>query len=358
MKKITSNRLSRKAVLTAKSVAFCLILSPMIAISASYEQAINSNPRQAMLDIQQELELNPSDRELLFYKAVAYEAVQDTNSASKIYRGLIKQHPDQPEPYLNLANIYSNNNNYKAAREILEQGFSSNKVYGKMYSNFKKLNGQLALEAYQLALNKSTTNTALKLTRVSNLHTAGVQIKEVIKRVEVPVEVIKEVQVIKEVEVPVEVIKEVQVIKEVRVPVEIIKEVEVIKEVQVPVEVVKQIPSEAVKPNLIASVEAWARYWSDKNVDKYISAYAPNYSTANKTRSQWVYGRNANISNKKFINVVVSKFKQKQINPEFASVIFQQSYKSDNINDVVMKELSFKKFSSGWKIVGERIVGK
>ncbi len=62
---------------------------------------------------------------------------------------------------------------------------------------------------------------------------------EVIKEVEVPVEVVKEV--VRTVEVPVEVIKEVEV------PVEVVKEVvrtvevEVIKEVEVPVEVVKEV---------------------------------------------------------------------------------------------------------------------
>jgi hypothetical protein len=54
--------------------------------------------------------------------------------------------------------------------------------------------------------------------------------------VEVPVEVIKEVE--KVVEVPVEVIKEVE--KVVEVPVEVIKEVE--KVVEVPVEVIKEVP--------------------------------------------------------------------------------------------------------------------
>jgi hypothetical protein len=94
------------------------------------------------------------------------------------------------------------------------------------------------------------------------------------KRVEVPVEVIKEVPgpervVEKRVEVPVEVIKTVEVIKEVpgperivekrvEVPVEVIKIVEVIKEVpgpervvetkvEVPVEVIKQVPVEVIK---------------------------------------------------------------------------------------------------------------
>ncbi|KDN36019.1 hypothetical protein RSAG8_11105, partial [Rhizoctonia solani AG-8 WAC10335] len=68
-------------------------------------------------------------------------------------------------------------------------------------------------------------------------------IKEVIKEVQVPVEVIREVEVVKEVEiirevqVPVEVVRTVEVVKE--VPVEIIKEV--IKEVQVPVEVIREV---------------------------------------------------------------------------------------------------------------------
>ncbi|KAF9445809.1 hypothetical protein P691DRAFT_762180 [Macrolepiota fuliginosa MF-IS2] len=72
-----------------------------------------------------------------------------------------------------------------------------------------------------------------------------VVIKEVIKEVQVPVEVIREVpvEVVREVQVPVEVVREVEVVKE--VPVEVIKEVqvpvEVIREVQVPVEVVKEV---------------------------------------------------------------------------------------------------------------------
>eukprot|EP01053_Blabericola_migrator_P006727 Blabericola_migrator_1__6726@NODE_33_length_18162_cov_161_418900_g29_i0_p3_GENE_NODE_33_length_18162_cov_161_418900_g29_i0NODE_33_length_18162_cov_161_418900_g29_i0_p3_ORF_typecomplete_len651_score141_96CENPF_leu_zip/PF10473_9/1_2CENPF_leu_zip/PF10473_9/1_2CENPF_leu_zip/PF10473_9/0_0075CALCOCO1/PF07888_11/1_3CALCOCO1/PF07888_11/0_076APG6_N/PF17675_1/1_3e02APG6_N/PF17675_1/6_5e02APG6_N/PF17675_1/0_0041DUF3584/PF12128_8/0_012ATG16/PF08614_11/6_7e02ATG16/PF08614_11/1_3ATG16/PF08614_11/0_01Myosin_ta len=82
---------------------------------------------------------------------------------------------------------------------------------------------------------------------------------EVIREVEVPIEVIKHVEVIKEVpvevirevEVPVEVIKHVEVVKE--VPVEVIREVEVVKEVpvekivEVQVEVLKEVPVEVVR---------------------------------------------------------------------------------------------------------------
>ena len=85
------------------------------------------------------------------------------------------------------------------------------------------------------------------------------------KRVEVPIEIIKEVEVIKEVEkiieVPVEIIKEVE--KIVEVPIEIIKEVEKIVEVtkEIPVdrvvvkEVIKEVPVDRVVEKIIYTTD-------------------------------------------------------------------------------------------------------
>ena len=90
-------------------------------------------------------------------------------------------------------------------------------------------------------------------------------IKEVIREVKVPVEVVKEV--IKEVKVPVEVVKE--VIKEVKVPVEVIKEV--IREVRVPVENVynsqqtNSLAGEIIKDNSQSYQETKKRL-SDNNI--------------------------------------------------------------------------------------------
>ena len=79
--------------------------------------------------------------------------------------------------------------------------------------------------------------------------------KEVIKTVEVPVEVIKEV--VKEVQVPGEtIIVEKEVIKEVQVPGEtVVVEKEVIKTVEVPVEVVKEVVKEVQVPGETVVVE-------------------------------------------------------------------------------------------------------
>jgi hypothetical protein len=86
-------------------------------------------------------------------------------------------------------------------------------------------------------------------------NTSGVQEKQVVKeiivekRVEIPVETIKEVVKIEYVEVPVEV----EVVKYVEVPVEIIKEVEVIQYVDR--EVVKEVPVEIIKEKIVNVVQ-------------------------------------------------------------------------------------------------------
>lgn len=77
--------------------------------------------------------------------------------------------------------------------------------------------------------------------------------KVVIKEIEKPIEVIKEVEVIREVEKPVEIIKEVEVIKEVEKPIEIIKEIEIVKEV--PVEKIKYITDDNKTNELILEIE-------------------------------------------------------------------------------------------------------
>jgi tetratricopeptide (TPR) repeat protein len=350
-----------------KTSFFCLLFLSFTAPAAALESLVVKNPKQAILELNQKLEKDPEDKQSLFLKARAYENLGDVDTASKTYRSLIKRFPEQPESYLNLANIYSKKGNFKAAREVLEQGFSSNKVYSELYQNLKSLNRHLASQAYQRAMNKKPANEAPKFAVARNLSLPQTEVREVIKEVKVPFEVIKEVEVIRE------------VIKEVRVP------VEVIKEIRVPVNTTVQSSSasavtsstsstanvssisSSVEPannpqgktaNVIENVRSWAGAWSDRNVSQYVSFYAPNYSTNRKNRSQWIADRKIKIGNKKFIEVKVSDFSQNLTSNGLVRVRFVQSYRSNTVFDTVRKELTFKKFPSGWKIVGERIVGR
>ena len=345
--------LFRKKINVLKTTTFTVFLTLLICFAGfakadNLEKLVTENPSNALQELNKKLETNPEDREMLFFKARAHENLDDTDSASQIYRALIKRYPDQPEPYLNLAKIYADNGSFKAAREVLEQGFNSNKVYSEMYQSVKKLNSHLASQAYLRALNKDVPNESPDLLVAKNLA--------------FPEMIIKEVEVIKEVKVPVEVIKEVEVVKEVKVPVTSVAQAEptqssTLNPTQTAAEP-NQINSTLSTPNIIETVKSWAQVWSKQDVSQYISFYAPDYSSRGKNRTQWIADRKIKIGNKQFIEVKVSDFDQKLTNKGVILVSFSQSYRSDTIFDTVRKQLTFKNFPSGWKIVNERIIGR
>ena len=107
-------------------------------------------------------------------------------------------------------------------------------------------------------------------------NTSGVQEKQVVKeiivekRVEIPVETIKEVVKIEYVEVPVEV----EVVKYVETPVEIIKEIEVIQYVDR--EVIKEVPVEIIKEKIVNVIQEVPvpnvdKIWDETQVNELLS---------------------------------------------------------------------------------------
>ncbi len=99
-------------------------------------------------------------------------------------------------------------------------------------------------DAHILSWSNKFTNLESEMIVAQTSLVATAPVEKIVERiVEVPVDVIREVEVIKEVEriveVPVDVIREVEVIKEVERIVEVIKEIEVIREV--PVEIIREI---------------------------------------------------------------------------------------------------------------------
>ena len=79
------------------------------------------------------------------------------------------------------------------------------------------------------------------VTREVEVPVEVVQEVEVIRNIEVPVDVVREIVVTRDVEVPVEVVREIEVIRNVEVPVEVAREIVVTREVEVPVEVTREV---------------------------------------------------------------------------------------------------------------------
>jgi hypothetical protein len=85
---------------------------------------------------------------------VANEAVRqgDSESAMSVLLQLIRQYPELPEPYANLASLQAANGQLSAARATLLQGLQAHKGYAALFSSLQQVQGALASNAYRSAL--------------------------------------------------------------------------------------------------------------------------------------------------------------------------------------------------------------
>ena len=323
------------------------------SIAAPLEDLVEKNPRKALLQIKEALGRNANDENALFLQARAHENLGQTEVAKRQYELFLERFPARPEAYLNLANIHSSKGDFKRARQLLEQGLLSKSEYAQLYQSLKKLNGHLAVAAYQRALSKDNAPASPALATASRLTPKEVQIREVEVIKEVPVEIIKEVEVVKE------------VIKEVPVPVDALatnnravanQTKQQSFNTRVPTVLdQKQAIDNKPEQNLIPIVKSWAAAWSDQSVGRFVSFYAPDYSAKGKTRNQWLQDRKLKLTNKSFITVSVDGFKQ-SVKNDIVSVTFKQNYQSNVVSGISTKRLTFKKIGENWKIVAERII--
>lgn len=114
-----------------------------------------------------------------------------------------------------------------------------------------------------------------------------------------------------------------------------------------------QIVSLDQKKEVLAAVNAWAAAWSSRNVDQYLTYYAPDFDVPNNlSRAKWEAQRRQRISSQNNVNVAISEV-QIDNNANTVSVRFTQHYKSDKLDETSKKTLVLDHQSGRWMIVQE-----
>lgn len=117
----------------------------------------------AMLKVEQALARQPADPQLRFLKGVVLTEQKKTSEAIAQFTRLIQDHPSLPEPYNNLAVLYSELGQYDKARVALEMAVRNNPRYAAAYENLGDVHAKLASEAYAKALQIDAGNRAVPL---------------------------------------------------------------------------------------------------------------------------------------------------------------------------------------------------
>lgn len=112
-------------------------------------------------------------------------------------------------------------------------------------------------------------------------------------------------------------------------------------------------PQEA-ETSVREALEAWARAWSARDVDAYLSHYAPEFRPADgRPLEQWRTQRRERIGGASSIDVKLAEVKILIDGPR-AVAQFRQDYRSDALKSVDQKTVVFGSVEGRWRIVEER----
>ncbi|WP_176801000.1 DUF4440 domain-containing protein [Variovorax sp. EL159] len=103
------------------------------------------------------------------------------------------------------------------------------------------------------------------------------------------------------------------------------------------------------------AVRAWAAAWSARDVDRYLAAYAPDFTPARgKDRKRWEADRRARIASKSKISVTIDDLVI-SVSGQTASARFKQIYRADRLNHTDRKTLELQRVGNQWLIRKESV---
>ncbi len=125
---------------------------------ADYQKALNL--------IAEGLKANPHSAQLRFQRCVVYERMGDRQKAKDGFERMIRTYPEIPEPYNNLAGIYSREGNLTRAEELLVKALALRPNFALAHMNLGNLYLAKAKNAYNSAIktggNKEKLNANIR----------------------------------------------------------------------------------------------------------------------------------------------------------------------------------------------------
>ncbi len=312
------------------------------------------------------LATHPKDAKVRFIKGLILTEQNKTGDAIKTFTSITEDHPELPEPYNNLAVLYASQGQYEKAKTALEMAINTHPSYATAHENLGDIYAKMASQAYDkaLQLDKSNANAQSKLALIKDIFSKQGSLppaKPSVAANTAPVAV----AAAKPVPAP--------AVAAVAAPVKAPPQTAPAKPIPVataPAPVVKPVaetakaPAEKSAPEsqstddaaVLATVEAWAKAWSEKDVAGYLKFYAPDLVLAKgESRKSWENTRRDRISKPKSISVTIAAPDVKLLDASNAKVTFKQQYRATSFNSEAWKTLVMVKSNGKWLIHEERI---
>ncbi len=97
----------------------------------------------------------------------------------------------------------------------------------------------------------------------------------------------------------------------------------------------------------------WANAWQAKDVNRYLSFYAPDFRSGQSDARTWQSQRRRMVTRPGEINVKLDEIEARELAPGRVETTFRQSYRSNSYTDVMLKSMVWQQIGGQWLIVQE-----
>jgi tetratricopeptide (TPR) repeat protein len=321
---------SLKKLLSLVTLGLSLLISA--SVQADDIQDINQMFRKGDLNgalsrANQSLAKNPKDAQVRFLKGLILADQNKTSEAIQVFTTITDDYPELPEPYNNLAVLYASQGKYDAAKNALEMAIRTHPSYATAHENLGDLYAKMATQAYDKALQIDSSNKTAQ-TKLS-------LIKEMMSgqpRRPAPATTTAKQQATQP-------------------PAPASTVAVVVNKPEAPG---KTEPAAAASPaDIVETVQAWAKAWSDKNVETYIAHYSPDFSPSGMSYADWAAQRRERVGGAGRISVIARDIQVQRVSSNRATVRFKQIYQSDRLKNSSSKTLDMELADGKWRILRE-----
>jgi Flp pilus assembly protein TadD len=382
------HRLCRQTLVTRTIAAwaFTLLLAGNAAAQNPDLQDINrllkSGQTQVALDrVNVYLTTKPKDAVGRFIRGLAQAELGKTNDAIMTFQSLTEDFPELPEPYNNLAVLYSSKGQFEKARLALELAIQTHPTYSTAHENLGDIYAKLASQAYDKALQLDKGNGAVstKLNLVRDLFSTNPK-ANVAPRIPASASNPSPTTTValNTAPVPAAPSSARPTVTTQAAPLPAVTAAPAAAPVKpdatkaaattppAPAPVVAPTPAPVPAPaattapdgsaDVIAAVNQWAKNWAGKNPEGYLAAYSQSFKPEDGTsRATWSAARRERVSSPKRISVELLGTTVEMTSATQAKVTFRQAYNSDALQTRSRKTLSMVKEGAVWRIVRERV---
>jgi tetratricopeptide (TPR) repeat protein len=326
------------AVARALTITLLLLLSgPLAASTDEAAELIGAGGYQAALE---RLAAEPVTHRSRLLRADALAGLKRGEEAERLYRELIREFPEDPAPYNNLATLYAATGRLQEASELLNQAMQSDPRYAAIYKNLSHVYVEMSSKSYARALRMSEPQLGLQLLTL-DYREPPLQLAAAEPQLPVPqtAPMVSPLQL--------------AAVESLR-PEPQASSSGSGEAASLPLDAVTPPPPAFDAGGAIAALTQWAAAWSAQDVAGYLGAYDADYlPPRGLSLAQWQAERRLRLLQPGTIEVSLSDFEVSSGGGGSVTVKAVQRYRSDHYRDRTRKGFVLVPRDGGWKIGDE-----